>query len=113
MVDPHHQSASEADERDDRLEDTAVGPEVHDADFGLGGAVRGLDGGLEGDALLEEVEVAVGWWNRVEVGVGRGELNSLACKGVKRFEQEVFALMGKAFDVAAGEPVVEEDGLGD
>ena len=59
MVDAHHQSAAEADECDNRLEGCAVGPEIHDADLGLRGAVRGFDRGFEGDSLLEEVEVAV------------------------------------------------------
>ena len=52
VVDAHHEAATEADESDGRLEGAAVGPEVHDADLGLGGAVGGLDGGFEGDALL-------------------------------------------------------------
>ena len=52
VVDAHHQSAAEADESDGRLEGAAVGPEIHDADLGLSGAVRGLDRGLEGDTLL-------------------------------------------------------------
>ena len=113
MVDAHHQSAAQAHEGDGRLQGAAVGPEVHDADLGLGGAVGGLDDGFEGDALLEEVEMAVGGRDGVEVVVGGGELNSLPCEGVEGLEEESFALMGKAFEVAVGEPVVEEDGLGD
>src|SRR5271168_4029566 len=113
MVDAHHQSAAQADKGDGRLESAAVEPEVHDANLGLGGAVGGFDGGFEGDAFLKEVEVAVGSGNGVEVVVGGGELNSLARKGVERLEEESFALMGQAFGVAMGEPVVEEHGFRD
>ncbi len=91
----------------------SLGPEIHDADLGLRGAVRGMDGGLEGDALLEEVEMTVGDGDGIEIVVGWGELNSFACKGVEGFEEEAIALYGQAFEVAMGEPVVEEDGFGD
>ena len=72
-----------------------------------------FDGGFEGDSLLEKVEVPVGGRDALEVFVGGGELNSFACKGVEGFEQEVLALRRKAFEVALGEPVVEEDGFRD
>ena len=48
---------------------------------------------LEGDALLKEIVMTVGGGNGVEVGVGGGELNSLPREGVKRLEEESFALM--------------------
>ena len=60
VVDTHHESTAKANESDGRLEWAAVGPEIHDADLGLGGAVGGLNGGLEGNALLQQIEMAVG-----------------------------------------------------
>jgi hypothetical protein len=113
VVDTHHQSASEAHECDNRSEGCAIRPEIHDADLGLRGAVRGFDRGFEGDSLLEEVEVAVGSGDGVEVFVGWGELNSFACEGVEGLEEEVFTLKGKAFYVTGREPVIEEDGFRD
>jgi hypothetical protein len=113
VVDAHHQSASEADQCDNRSEGCAIGPKIHDADFGLGEAVGSFDGGFEGDSLLQEIEMPVGRGNGVEVFVGGGELNSLACEGVEGLEEEVFTLKGKAFYVTGREPVVEEDGSRD
>src|ERR1700759_614932 len=113
VVDAHHESSAETDKGDNRLQTAAVGPQIHDANLCLGEAVGGFDGWLEGDPLLEEVEVAVSRGDAVEVLIGWGELNSFACKGVEGFEQEVVALIGKAFQVALGEPIVEEDGFGD
>ena len=112
VVDTHHQSAAEAHEGNGRLECAAVGPEVHDADLGLGGAVRCLDKRFKVNALLQKVKVALGLRNGVEVFVGGGKLNSLPREGVKGLEQEAFALMRKAFDVVTIEPIVEEDGFG-
>jgi hypothetical protein len=113
VVDSHHQSSSEAHECDNRLERFAIGPEIHDSNLSLGGAVGSFDGGFEGDSLLQEIEMPVGAGDGLEFFVGWGELNSLAGKGVKRLEEKVFALMGKAFYVTASEPVVEEDGFRD
>jgi hypothetical protein len=113
VVDAHHQSSSEADECDNRSEGGAIGPKIHDADFGLSGAMRGFDRGFERDPLLEEVEVTVAWGNGIEVLVGGSELNSFACKGVEGFEEEVLPLRGQGFSITAGEPVVEEDGFWD
>ena len=76
VVNAHHQTASETDQGDGRLEGFSVGPQVHDADFGLGRAVGSLDDGLERDALLEKVKVTVCGGDGVEVGVGGGELDS-------------------------------------
>lgn len=85
MVDSHHQSASEANEGDGWLKRTAVGPKVHDADLGLSRSVGGLDDRFKRDALLKKIEVTVGDGDRVEVFVGRSELNPFACKGVEGF----------------------------
>jgi hypothetical protein len=111
MVDAHHESATQAHESDNWLQPAAVGPEIHDTNFGLRWSVGSLDGGFEGDSLLEKVEAAVGDGDGVQVFVGWGELNSFACKGIERFEQEVLASRRKAFEVPLGEPVVEEDGF--
>jgi len=113
VIDTHHEATSKADQSDGRLEGSAVRPEIHDADLGLGGAVGGVDDGSEGDALLEEIEVPVCGRDCVEVGVGGGELDSLACKGVEGLEEELVAVFGKAGERGAGVPVVKEDGLGD
>ena len=113
MVDSHHQSAPQTDQGDGRLEGSAVGPEVHDSDLGLRGAVGSLDDGFEGNSLLEKVEMTIGGRDGVEVGVGGGELNSLAREGVERLEEKLIALMGQAFGVAVVKPVVEKDGFGD
>jgi hypothetical protein len=113
VVDAHHESAAKAHEGYNRLEPAAVGPEIHDTNLGLRRSVGSFDGGFKGDSFLDEVEVAVGGGDALEVFVGWGELNSFACKGVEGFEQEVFALRRKAFEVALGVPVVEEDGFGD
>jgi len=106
VVNAHHESASQAHECDNWFQVFTVWPEVHDADFGLGGAVGSFDGGFEGDSFLKKVEMAVGSGDGVEVFVGGGELNSFACERVERLEEKPFALMGKAFEVAPGEPVV-------
>jgi hypothetical protein len=73
VVDTHHQSAAEAHEGHGRLKCAVVGPEVHDADLGLGGAVGSLDKRFKVNALLQNVKVFVSW----------GKLNSLPREGVK------------------------------
>jgi hypothetical protein len=109
VVYPHHESAAQADEGDGGLKRAAVWPEVHDANFGLGEPMGSLDGVLKGDTLLQEVEVAVCGGDRIEFLVGWGKLNSLPGEGVKGLQEEIFAVCGKVFDVALGEPIVEED----
>jgi hypothetical protein len=113
VVNAHHESAAKADESHRGLEGAAVGPEVHDADLGLGGTVGGLDNRLEGDALLQKIVMAVRGRDSVEIFVCGGELNSLACERVEGLEEKAFALMRQGFDVTASKPVVEEDGFGD
>lgn len=112
MVDSHHEAAAQTDEADDGLERAAVRPKVHNANLGLGGAMGGLDDGIEVDALLQEVEVTVGDGDGVEVFVGGGELDSLPREGVERLEEEFVALFGEAGGAAVREPVVQEDRSG-
>jgi hypothetical protein len=117
VVDAHHKTTSESDQGDAGLEGLAVGPEVHNADLGLGGAVGGIDDGLEGYALLQEIERALVGRDGGEVVGGGGELNSLPCEGVEGLEEELIAVFGEAGGVAVGVPVgipvIEEDGFGD
>ncbi len=62
MVDAHHLPAAEADEGEEGGEGGVIRPDIEDADLGLGGAGGGIDDGLEGDALLEEVIAGGGPW---------------------------------------------------
>ena len=59
MVDPHHLAPAEADQGDEGGEITVVRPYIKDTDFGLGGSEGGINDGFKGNALLEEVMVAL------------------------------------------------------
>ena len=59
MVNAHHDPATKADQAGERGENTAVGPDIKDADFSVGGPGGGVDDGIEGDTLLEEVLAAL------------------------------------------------------
>ena len=113
MIDTHHQSAAQAHKRNRRLKLAAIRPEIHDADLGLSGTMWGLNNRLEGNTLLKEISMSVGYWNSVEFHVRRGELNSFPCKGVERFEKKLLALTWQALDQAIGEPIVQKDRLRD
>ena len=113
MIDAHHQSTAQAYKRNGRLEPAAVGPKIHDADFGLCWAMWRLNDRLEANTLLKEIKMPFGYWNRVELGVRRSELNAFPSKGVKRFEQKILALMGQTLNQAIGEPIVQKDSLRD
>ena len=89
VVDAHHETAAEADEADDRLEGAVVGPEIEDADLGLGEAVGGLDGGNEVHPLLQQVVGAVCGGNALELEAAGRELDSFAGEGEERLEQEI------------------------
>jgi hypothetical protein len=53
VVDSHHQSATQADQRYGGPEGSTVWPEIHYPNLSLGKSVRGLDCGLERDTLLQ------------------------------------------------------------
>ena len=110
MVNSYHQTATETDEADDWFEGAIIGPEVHHTHFGLCWSIRCFDDGLEGNALLDEVKVAICGGNRSEVGIRGSEPDAFACEGVKRLQQELIAVFGQR-RASGGEPIGQEDSL--
>lgn len=80
MIDPHHRTPAEADEGKQGGELGVVGPDIEDTDLSLGGPGGGVDDGLEGDALLEEVIGTVGCGDGGQLIIGGGELDAPAGK---------------------------------
>ncbi len=92
----HHRAAAHADERQHRPQ--AVGPQAHDANLGLGGAVRRLDHRRERDPFLQQVEGAVGDRDRGEVGLGRREPDAAAGEGEQRLQHQGRRIGGERVD---------------
>jgi hypothetical protein len=110
MVDAHHLTPAEADQGSEGGNPVVIRPYIKDTDFRLGRTKRCVDDRYEGDSLLEQEVVALGWGDGGELVVGGGELDSLAGEGVEGFEDETVAAGGEA--IAGGgvaEPFVEEE----
>src|ERR1700679_2606116 len=110
MVNSHHQTAAETDEADDWFKGSTVWPKVHHTHFSLSWSIRCVDDGLEGNAFLDEVKVAIGGGNRGEVGIGGSELDAFACEGVERLQQQLIAVFRER-GTSCCEPIGQEDGL--
>src|SRR3954471_9006534 len=84
VVHAHHLAASHADEGHHGCHALTFGPDVHDADLGLRFAVRRRDGRGKCNTLLQDVVVALGPRNCVELLVRRSEDDSGAGERIER-----------------------------
>jgi len=96
VVDAHLFAAAHADDHIGGAGGGAGGePDVHDADFDHGGAVGCGDDGGEGDALLEDVIVAVVGGDGFELSAGGPDDDAEAGEAVEGFENPVFGVGGE------------------
>ena len=96
MVDAHHLTPAEADQGSEGGNPVVIRPYIKDTDFRLGRTKRCVDDRYEGDSLLEQEVVVLGWGDGGELVVGGGELDSLAGEGVEGFEDETVAAGGES-----------------
>ena len=89
MVNAHHLSTSQANQRQRRRKNASVRPQVQDSDFGLGEPERRFNRGLEMHALLHQVGRALRWGYCLQTRAGRLKLNSLSGKREKRLEKQI------------------------
>ena len=90
MVNSHHLTPAEPDEREYWLEMAAIRPEIQDANLRLGETMWRFYHRFEVNPLLQEVFVALRFWDRNQLFLRWCELDSLSSEGEQGFEYPLF-----------------------
>lgn len=94
VIDTHHDAAAHAEQRQDRRKFSAFGPNVHDANLGLGHAVRCGDHRLKAHPLLQHIVRPLLGGYGIHIGLRGIELDPDSRKRIERLQYIVFVVPG-------------------